>query len=242
MPAPQNGDLKVAYPYMSSGQWFLIRNKLRSSLPVSIGIDWVQAALNTSEKGAKNTLPQLRNIGIIDADGRVQDIAKALRDDEDYSEACKELREILYPAELLESYDDPNADPASVARWFMRNAGTGELSAKGQAKFYLTLLRAELPDVEDVPKRAPRKRAATTRPVKQGTEEGVGLEHASPEAQAFASSSAPAPHVAAPAPTSTRSIGPNLHIDVQIHISADASESQIESVFKSMAKHLYDRD
>jgi hypothetical protein len=34
---------------------------------------------------------------------------------------------------------------------------------------------------------------------------------------------------------------PSLHIDVQIHISADAKPEQIEQVFASMAKHLYHR-
>jgi len=35
--------------------------------------------------------------------------------------------------------------------------------------------------------------------------------------------------------------GPNipLHIDVQIHISADTSNEQIDAIFSSMAKHLY---
>lgn len=32
---------------------------------------------------------------------------------------------------------------------------------------------------------------------------------------------------------------PDLHIDVQIHISSDASAEQIDSIFLSMAKHIY---
>lgn len=32
---------------------------------------------------------------------------------------------------------------------------------------------------------------------------------------------------------------PALHIDIQVHISAEASESQIDKIFESMAKHLY---
>lgn len=32
---------------------------------------------------------------------------------------------------------------------------------------------------------------------------------------------------------------PALHIDIQIHISSDASPEQIDSIFASMAKHLY---
>lgn len=33
--------------------------------------------------------------------------------------------------------------------------------------------------------------------------------------------------------------GPSLHIDVQIHISPEASAEQIDQIFASMAKHLY---
>jgi hypothetical protein len=35
---------------------------------------------------------------------------------------------------------------------------------------------------------------------------------------------------------------PKLHIDIQIHIAADATKDQIEQVFASMAKHLYNAE
>ena len=38
-----------------------------------------------------------------------------------------------------------------------------------------------------------------------------------------------------------QSLGPTLHIDIQIHISAEASANQIEQIFASMAKHVYGR-
>jgi hypothetical protein len=34
---------------------------------------------------------------------------------------------------------------------------------------------------------------------------------------------------------------PRLRIDVQIHISSDASENQIDQIFASMARHLYNK-
>ena len=43
--------------------------------------------------------------------------------------------------------------------------------------------------------------------------------------------------IATPAASST----PSVHIDLQIHISPDASPEQIDSIFASMAKHLYGR-
>lgn len=36
-----------------------------------------------------------------------------------------------------------------------------------------------------------------------------------------------------------RTAGPALHIDIQIHISPEASADQIDQIFASMAKHLY---
>lgn len=35
------------------------------------------------------------------------------------------------------------------------------------------------------------------------------------------------------------SLSPSLHIDIQVHISPDASSEQIDKIFESMAKHLY---
>lgn len=34
---------------------------------------------------------------------------------------------------------------------------------------------------------------------------------------------------------------PSLHIDIQIHIASDASAEQIDKIFESMAKHLYNK-
>lgn len=36
--------------------------------------------------------------------------------------------------------------------------------------------------------------------------------------------------------------GPEVHIDIQVHISADMSPEQIDTIFSSMAKHLYGQD
>lgn len=59
--------------------------------------------------------------------------------------------------------------------------------------------------------------------------------HSSSMAVAAPSSVAPLP----PTSTSTTQLTPSLHIDIQIHISADASPDQIDQIFASMAKHLY---
>ena len=55
-----------------------------------------------------------------------------------------------------------------------------------------------------------------------------------------ASASAGAPLVTPP--KSTDSSTPTLHIDFQVHIAADAPPEQIDKIFESMAKHLYNKD
>ena len=50
---------------------------------------------------------------------------------------------------------------------------------------------------------------------------------------------AAAPH--APGGRPQPQASPSLHIDIQVHISSEASADQIDQVFASMAKHLYGR-
>lgn len=38
-----------------------------------------------------------------------------------------------------------------------------------------------------------------------------------------------------------KSNNPSLHIDIQVHVSSEASAEQIDQIFASMAKHLYGR-
>ena len=37
-------------------------------------------------------------------------------------------------------------------------------------------------------------------------------------------------------------VNPEVHIDVQIHIDSTASADQINQIFASMARHLYQRE
>lgn len=47
--------------------------------------------------------------------------------------------------------------------------------------------------------------------------------------------------VAPPAQSHSSARVPTVHIDIQIHIAADAKLEQIDQIFASMAKHLYDK-
>lgn len=234
-------DAKVSYPYMTPTQWFGIRAKLRQSVPKAIDVDWIMAALGTSEKGAKNILPQLKALGLVGADGSPSELALDIRDDGHYAEACERILESVYPDALRNAYDSADEESGKVAGWFMRNARTGQATANMQAKLYLTLLKAELPTGDEKPRTSRRRRSkkSDSTPVPE-TIKVAELPKLEGDSNGVTASSGPSS--AAPWPNSAGPLGPTLHIDLQIHISADASNAQIDAVFQSMAKHLYGRE
>jgi uncharacterized membrane protein YgcG len=241
-------DARVSFPYMTAAQWFGVRAKLRQSVPKAIDIDWIMSALGTSEKGARNILPQLRAVGLLTAEGAPSDLALDLRDDDTYGDAARRVLESLYPDGLRSAYNDPAEEPARVASWFMRNAKTGQATANMQAKLYLTLLKGELPSPEET--KASRTPTAPRKPkdpaVKAGNgSSSTGNRKPDVEIQDTGSGSGGGNRGGGGGGSGAggRSDveGPALHIDLQIHISADAGQEQIDAMFESMAKHLYGR-
>ena len=59
--------------------------------------------------------------------------------------------------------------------------------------------------------------------------------------EASALHSAPASKPSEKTPVETPTHRPSVHIDIQVHISPEASVQQIDQIFSSMAKHLYGR-
>ncbi|WP_264631213.1 DUF5343 domain-containing protein [Microbacterium hydrothermale] len=225
-----------SYPYISANVWNELRLRFQKSLPAKVTPSYLQTALGfNTEKAARNLLPQLKTVGLIDADGVPTDLAKAFRMDADYPDAAKTIVASMYPDELRDLFPGPTENSTEVTNWFMRETGGGQASAGTQARFYLALISGELPSAEraksntngDAP---PKPRAARAK-----------APSSKPSAPTAAPSTKPTDEVHAnqDAPSRGRRGGPNLHIDVQVHISADASSDQIDAVFASMAKHLY---
>jgi hypothetical protein len=210
---------------MSANQWWGIRSKFKSGVPGTVTLDWIIGALDTTQKGAGNVLPQLRLLGLTNGDNKPTDLVHDFKDDETYAAASKAIVESAYPEALREAWGDASADPAKVASWFTRNAKTGATVAQNQARLYLLMLGAKLPAPDEIKPKVTRKaKSAATKP----------------KANA-AGATEPRTLSLAPPLDPTPTVGPNLHVDLQIHISADAGDAQIEAIFKSMAKHLYGR-
>jgi len=219
---------RKGYPSMPTTSWWALRRRFRSTIPKEVTTNYLASALNMGEESARNNiLPSLRKTKIIDKDGKPTDRAVKWRDDAQYSKVCEEIRQELYPNDLLDLAPDATADRDQVETWFANHTGAGTSMVSKMASFYLMLCQADpTKEAEPASAAAGAKAAAPRR------------ERAAPAARV----PRPAPVAVAPAaPAGSgggKGFAPALNINVEIHISADASADQIDQIFASMAKHL----
>lgn len=225
---------RANFPYISGNVWAELRNKFQSRLPSKVTASYLQSALGFStEKAARNLLPQLRAVGLIDSEGTPTELAGRFRLDEEYAKAASEILQAVYPVEMRELFPGPEVDLAGLTSWIMRYTGGGQAGAGSQARFYVGLASGATPAKgaaratrsSATPSRsegrpAPRRSAPSQEPATPRQEEGAGETESRPV-------------------TTRTTPGPALHIDLQIHIDSSASVEQIDAVFESMARHLY---
>ncbi|MCZ4076557.1 DUF5343 domain-containing protein [Rhodococcus sp. H36-A4] len=225
---------KRSYPYLGATAWGDLHRRLRGSIPKAIDKDYLHTVLGISDKAAANLIPQLKTVGLIDDDLKPTELVNDFRDDEQYAQACAAIVQRVYPSSLLDAINDPAEEVDAAVRWFMRQ-GTGETTAKAQAKFFVLLHDQSPPEAGDKPKKqsAPTKKSPTaeTRKIEQPDTIDRSVETTSSNADSKPT------HTATP-PDNGKQI-PSLHLDIQVHIAADADPQQIDAIFASMAKHLY---
>lgn len=224
---PDN-EKRRTYPSIPASNWWDLRRKFVQAPPRQVTRDFLQTVLGLTEGSANNLLPPLRAVGLIDEAGQPTELAHEWRTDEHYAEVCRTILASVYPQELRDALPPPDPDRQAVERWFMRNTRTGENAAGKMASFYLLLCQADVAAQEQV--QAAKSDKAKSRP-----------------ATAKANNKTPAPPPIAPptvTPKDSRAGSlalPAVHIDLQIHIAGDAKPEQIEQIFASMARHLYQR-
>lgn len=218
---------------LPAAHWWALREKFKQSIPGTVSLTYIASALGMQEGSARsNVFPYLRQLGLIDADGRTQELARAWRDDTQYSEVCRKMREQVYPEELRSVAPDPFNDKSSAERWFGNATGSGAVGVRKMVAFYIILCEADVlkkPEFsfppktikKDVPKEKTDNPKSKTPPVLQTPQ----LNQEQP----------PATHPAHPRLPSH----PEISINLQIQISPDATPEQIDKIFESMAKHIY---
>lgn len=187
-------------------------------------------SMSSPDSARDNIVTPMKRLGLIDDDGVLTELGNKWRVDASYADACDEIIELVYPDDLAAlTNGDGEPDAEQVKTWF-DHKGFGDSNARNMANTYILIARKDVPDPpanEPAKKAAPKKssKAAKTTPPK------------APESPSLPETIT-TPATTPPATTQTHD-GPSLHIDIQIHIPADADPDQIDQIFASMAKHLY---
>lgn len=217
------------FPNIPVSHWRTLRTQFKKSIPGTISSNYLASILGMSEASAKaNILAPLKLIGLIDENGNVdQDMARKYRDDNQYQEFCTELVKKLYPKELIEAFPDKNSDREKVKSWFMNRTGIGANGANRMVAFYFTLLEADTS--ETMTNTANRKKKSTKPSQPKKTTTLIAKEETK---------------VSKPSPIPTgehRQKYPGININIQVHISSDATPDQIDKIFEAMGKHIYNK-
>ena len=222
-------DKKTVYIQITAKWWWVLRTQFKRALPTTdVSDTYLTTVLGISTSSAKGVaIPQFKLMGIINQDGTINDDrARAWRDDEQYTQVCQAIVKERYPQELLDTFPNPSeGDRNSITAWFARTTGVGMRAARAMTSFYLMLNEADASKAPDIKKRMPARPSRKVEPVsktKADTQPKIGIVDEKKQSS-----------------EQREDVGiPSININVQVHISSDASAEQIDTIFSSMAKHL----
>lgn len=221
------------FPAIPLTHWINLRNQFKKSIPGTVTTNYISSVLGMSESSAKtNILPSLRMIYLIDKNGIInQELAKKFRDDSLYKEFCQEILSDNYPQEVRDAFPDTSSDKEKVKSWFMNHSGVGSNAGQKITAFYFILLEANTKiEVTSTTLKSTDK-IKSKKIIKKPTKKD-----AQPIQSVTASTQVPHTNDKI---ISTKKSMPDLNINIQIHISSDATPDQIEEIFKAMSKHIY---
>lgn len=223
---------KKSFPMLPIAHWWQLRKQFKKSIPGAVTDNYVATVLGMQPNSARaNVLPFLEDLGIIGEDNKPTERATLWRDDEHYAEVCKGILKEVYPQDLLDAVPDPNTNRAQAERWFAHRTRAGEAAVKRMASLYAVLADADASKQPDLEKKETKERPAKERPAPKSSKVSAPTAASNPNIYSRESEK-----------DQSRRATPGININLQVHISADATPDQIEQIFASMAKHIYPRD
>lgn len=215
---------------LSKTNWWKLRDKFKRALPSAVTPTYLVPLLGLKDdrSATNNVILPMRALGLIDEAGVPTDLANDWRMDDTYEQACEEMLENVYPAELRELLPEKQIDKNVATSWFMKN-GVGEPTAKKMVVLFSLLKEADL-----------SKKTESNASAKSPGQPKKQAKGSSSSAKKKAEpTSTPENQTVDPHIREAVQARPDVHIDLQIHISPDSTPEQIEAIFSSMAKHLY---
>lgn len=221
---------------ISEKSWWQLRNQFKKTIPSAVNVSYLKSLLSlNSDQSARNILAPLRQMGIIDADGKPKPRATDWRSDAKYPDVCSAIISEIYPQELLDLFPDAQVDNVTAKTWFMDTCSLGDNAAGKITSTFSMLKSGQIKSDADVTKTSISPPKAKSNKPQKSVPAGNATKPVFVSPMSAVDANAPTISATVASPT------PSVHIDLQIHISPDASPEQIDSIFASMAKHLYGR-
>jgi hypothetical protein len=222
-----------SYPKIGASAWRTLRARAVATPSYKFNPAAVAVLLGheSAASATLNVVSPMQRFGLLDEHGNLTERGHKWRSDDTYAEACQEILDDVYPADLAGfTTASGSPDKTMVKKWFQQQK-FGESNARQMTATYVLIAEKKLPeppgDRETKPK-AKVQGTGTTVKASTSTRRPV-----TPAAQGDAATLTPSPQAA---PSAAR---PDIHLDFQIHIAADAKPDVIDQIFASMAKHLY---
>lgn len=222
---------RTYYPQIPVTVWWGVRKLLQLKPSANFDARLLATQLEVQEVAAKAYLKQLVSVGIIDDDGRATSLANKWRHNETYLEAADAILDSVYPESLLLACPPGEIEREKVVSWFMMD-GLGKGSAGNRAATYILLASRE-PQGDSTSASSPSK---SDKPLKAQRAKPNETESAN---ETKSSEVIRSNKIDSNAPQQSSTAFP-LNVNLQIHISADATGDQIDQIFKSMRTYLYD--
>ena len=214
---------KVRYPQIPTTVWWGVRAILNRTPNTTLDERTLAIQLKVQEAAAKQYIGELIQVGILDEDKRATPLALRWRLDTTYPEAVSEILRNVYPEALIDLAPPDDGDRQKAVSWFLHE-GLGQGAAGNKASTYF-MIGSPAPNESPIRKDEKLKKPAGNR------------EASAVSRQAFTQKG----EKAGKGRDRTGTDGIPLNVNVQSHISADASSEQIESIFAAMRRYLYDQ-
>ena len=209
------------FPQLPGTVWKGVWGIFRKSATRKLDENVLAAELNVQTTAARQYINELGRLNIIDGNGSPTDLAARWRQDGDDPEIILEILKGAYPSALLELAPPDSLDRDKIVRWFL-GQNLGEGAAKNKAATYMRIAAGVSAAEPAKQQNGSSEQAAVRR-------KGAAKPRANP-VQPIAKQDQE--------PPLRRAEKPDLNINIQIHISADASAEQIDAIFAGMKKYF----
>jgi hypothetical protein len=218
------------YPQIPKSAYWALRRFLNKRPNVTLAGDLVAAEISVQPTAAKQYVIELQRLGILDGEAKLTKLGHEWRLDDTYRTATNSIIEACYPESLFALAHPGEAEKAKVMGWFAAQ-GLGTGSAGNKAATYLLLANDNSMGEGDA---STSKKGSTS-----SGREGAAKRAARIAKQVPELGRAVAEQQGTFGEQQNNQASIPLNINLQIHISADASPEQINLVFESMKRHLY---